>query len=87
MTATIALTANQVADLSVALRNDVEARLWAQGRLLNWGEDSGEYAYEYESRNAWGLLILERIEPEPSKDCAIATSWRVRMRVIERWHR
>jgi hypothetical protein len=86
MTATIALDATQVADLGAALRNDVDTKLRAQGRLIGWGADSGEYDWEYESDNAWGFFVLESIEPEPSKDCPVANIWRVRMRFIERWH-
>jgi hypothetical protein len=87
MTAIISLPAGQVAGLTAALRNDIDTKLRAQGHLIGWDEDSGEYSYEYEGRNAWGILILERIEPEPSNDAAIATTWRVRLRLIERCHK
>jgi len=54
ITAIIALPERQVAGLSAALRDDIDTKLRAQGRLMGSGEDSGEYSYEYESRSAWG---------------------------------
>jgi hypothetical protein len=86
ITAIIALPEGQVAGLSAALRDDIDTKLRAQGRLTGWGEDSGEYSYEYESRSAWGYFILERIEPERSNG-GYAATWRVRMRLIERAHK
>lgn len=87
MTVNVALPESQVAGLTAALRNDIDTKLRTQSHLIGWSEDSAEYAYEYETRNAWGFFILGRIEPEPSNDCAVAKTWRVRMRFIERWHK
>jgi hypothetical protein len=86
ITAIIALPAGQVAGLTAALRDDIDTKLLAQGRFMGSGEDSGEYSYEYETRSAWGYLILERIEPERSNG-GDADTWRVRMRLIERAHK
>jgi hypothetical protein len=86
ITAIISLPASQVAGLTAALRNDIDTKLRAQVHLIGSAEDSGEYSYEYETRNAWGFLILERIELEQSSG-GDATTWRVRMHLIERCHR
>ena len=86
ITAIIALPEGHVAGLTAALRDDIDTKLRAQGRLKGSAEDSGEYSYEYESRSAWGYFILERIEPERSNGGDAAT-WRVRMRLIERAHK
>ena len=86
ITAIISLPASQVAGLTAALRNDIDTKLRAQVHLIGSAEDSSDYSYEYESRNAWGFLILERIELEGSNG-GDATTWRVRMRLIERCHK
>jgi hypothetical protein len=87
LTAVIALASSQVAGLTAALRNDIDTKLRAQGRLLGWSEGSGEYAWEYGSGNTWGFFVLERIEPELSNNCAVPGTWRVHMRFIERWQK
>ncbi len=72
-------SANQIAGLSAALRDDIDTKLrLATGRRS--GEELGEHLYGAKAQLLAGYLILERIEPERSNG-GDATSWRVRMRL------
>lgn len=86
LTATIDIAPSRVAALALALRSDIERKLRATASQRSKQESSGEAIYEYETPNAWGVVILERIEPD-SNICVNPSRWRVQLQIIERWHK
>lgn len=85
LTASLDIAPSRVPALASALRSDIESKLRATASRRSEEESSGEAIYEYETRNAWGVVILERIEPD-SNTGVNPSSWRLQLRIIERWH-
>lgn len=84
MTLLVEVEPSRLGDLSAALRTDIRSKLPHMVSLQV--EDHNDATFTTVSPNAWGYVLLSGPVPEPVDQCPTATTWRIKLRMVERCH-